>query len=249
MRIVRVAMWSGPRSISTAMMRAFGSRPDTAVVDEPLYAAYLARTGLQHPMREQVMASQSQDWTKVVHALLGPVPGGKRVYYQKHMTHHLLPDFSGEWTSHLDNVFLIRDPVSVLASYIEKRNEVTLSDIGIEQQRALFEREAQRLGSAPLVIESVDVLRDPAVMLATLCEALAIPFDAAMLSWPAGRRESDGVWAPAWYHAVEESTGFAPYKPEKQVSLPGELQRIADEARPHYERLVSHRLLPARGKA
>ena len=240
--VVRVAMWSGPRSISTAMMRSFGSRTDTAVVDEPLYAAYLARTGLQHPMREQIMASQPTDWARVAASLLGPVPGGKPIFYQKHMTHHLLAEFAGEWTSQLENVFLIRDPAAVLASYVEKRNEVTLADIGIEQQRNLFEREAQRLGKAPRVLESADVLRDPREMLGTLCAALQIPFDAAMLSWAPGRRDSDGVWAPAWYHAVEQSTGFAPYKPEKRVALPEQLQRIADAALPHYERLLAHRL-------
>ena len=241
---VRIAMWSGPRSISTALMRSFGARSDTVVIDEPLYAAYLASTGSQHPMRAEILASQPQDWREVTASLIGPVPGGMRIWYQKHMSHHLLETFEGDWTDRLENVFLIRDPQAVLASYVEKRTEVTLADIGVKQQRMLFEREADRLGRAPLVVESADVLRDPAKMLEALCNALKIPFDRAMLRWPPGRRASDGVWAPAWYHAVEASTGFAPYRPDARTALTGELQRIADEARPHYARLAAHRFAP-----
>lgn len=201
----RIAMWSGPRNISTAMMRSFGNRPDCRVVDEPFYAAYLARTGLDHPMREAVLASQPQDWRAVVadlDALAGPV------VYEKHMTHHMLPGFGLDWAAGRANAFLIRDPAEVLASYTVKRSEVTLDDIGVVRQRELFDREADRLGRAPPVVRGADVLADPRGMLSALCEALGIPFDEAMLRWPAGPRDSDGVWAPAWYDAVERSTGF-----------------------------------------
>jgi Sulfotransferase domain len=239
---VRIAMWSGPRNISTAMMRSFGARPDTAVVDEPFYAAYLARTGLEHPMRAEVIASQPNDWRDVVNALLGPVPGNKPVYYQKHMTHHMIPAFGRDWLARVRNAFLVRDPAAVLASYVVKRGEVTLADIGIVQQRELFEQEADRLGRAPPVIEGADVLSNPARMLATLCASLDIPYTDAMLHWPAGRRESDGVWAPAWYNAVERSTGFEAPASKEAVTLSGELQEIADAARPHYEALARHKL-------
>jgi hypothetical protein len=235
-------MWSGPRNISTAMMRSFGARPDSAVVDEPFYAAYLARTGLEHPMRAEVIASQPNDWRDVVSALLGPVPGNKPVYYQKHMTHHMIPAFGRDWLARVRNAFLIRDPAAVLASYVVKRGEVTLADIGIVQQRELFQQEADRLGRAPPVIEGADVLSNPAHMLARLCAALDIPYTDAMLHWPAGRRESDGVWAPAWYNAVERSTGFEAPASKETVTLSGELQAIADAARPHYEALVRHKL-------
>ena len=235
-------MWSGPRNISTAMMRSFGARSDTTVSDEPFYAAYLAATGLEHPMREQVIASQPTDWREVVEFLTGPVPEAKPLWYQKHMTHHMLEGFGREWIGQVRNAFLIRDPRAVLASYVQKRDEVSLADIGVVQQRELFEREADRLGKAPPVIEGVDVLRDPARALASLCAALGIEFTPAMLQWPAGRRATDGVWAPAWYNAVEQSTGFGPPPAASQPQLPRDLQLIADAALPHYEMLAAHRL-------
>lgn len=246
---VRIAMWSGPRNISTAMMRSFGARSDTAVVDEPFYAAYLAATGVIHPMNEEVLASQPQDWRDVVKSLLGPIPGGKAIYYQKHMTHHMVSGFRRDWMAQATNAFLIRDPSAVLASYILKRGQANLTDIGIVQQRELFEREADRLGAAPPVVESTDILADPAGALERLCGALGIDYTPAMLSWAAGRRDTDGVWAPAWYGAVEQSTGFESPRESAQVHLPDELQRIAAAARPHYEAMAKYRLksFPAAG--
>jgi len=230
---VRIAMWSGPRNISTAMMRAFENRPDCAVSDEPFYAAYLAETGVDHPMREAVLASQPTDWRAVAKRLVSDAPAA--VFYQKHMTHHMLPGFGLDWTASCVNAFLIRDPAQVLVSYVKKRAEVSLDDIGVVRQRELFEREADRLGVAPPVLEGFDVLANPQGTLTKLCLALGIPFRAEMLSWPPGRRDSDGVWAAAWYDAVERSTGFAAPDPAAAIALTGELQRIADAARPHYE--------------
>jgi hypothetical protein len=236
-------MWSGPRNISTAMMRSFENRPDCAVSDEPFYAAYLAETGLDHPMRDEVLASQPTDWRAVAARLAGPTPGGAAVWYQKHMTHHMLDGFGLDWADGAVNAFLIRDPARVLASYVVKRGEVTLADIGVERQRALFEREADRLGAPPPVVEGRDVLADPAGTLGRLCAALGIAFDPAMLAWPAGPRDSDGVWAPAWYDAVERSTGFGPPPDETAPPvLSDDLRRIAEAARPHYERLAAFRL-------
>lgn len=240
---VRIAMWSGPRNISTAMMRSFENRPDTTVVDEPFYAAFLAATGLDHPMRDEVLASQPTDWRAVAAAMVGPVPGGRAVYYQKHMTHHMLPDFGLDWTGACANAFLIRDPARVLASYVKKRDRPTLADIGVERQAELFEREADRLGRAPPVIEGVDVLADPRGALSRLCDAVGIPFSPSMLAWPAGRRDTDGVWAPAWYDTVERSTGFEPARVEQDRPLLDEgLRRLADAARPFYETLAAHAL-------
>jgi Sulfotransferase domain len=244
--VVRIAMWSGPRNISTAMMRSFGARADCAVTDEPFYAAYLAATGLIHPMRDEVVASQPTNWRTVAAALVGPPPHGKRVWYQKHMTHHMLPEFGREWTDDVVNAFLIRAPEAVLASYALKRDDFTLDEIGLPAQAALFDRAADRLGRAPPVIEAQDVLADPRGALSALCAAVEIPFDPSMLSWPPGGRVTDGVWAPVWYQSFEMSTGFGP--PRREVSLfelPDALKPIARRARPIYERLAAHRLSPA----
>jgi hypothetical protein len=244
---LRIAMWSGPRNISTAMMRAFGNRADCAVSDEPFYAAYLVATGLDHPMREEVIGSQPNDCRDVVKALTGPPPGGKAIWYQKHMTHHMVAEFAGDWIDGFANAFLIRPPEAVIASYAQKRGDFALEEIGLPAQVDLFERAADRLGEAPPVIEGNDVLADPRGALSALCEALGAPFDEAMLSWPAGRRSDDGVWAPIWYAAVEKSTSFGPPQPEAQFEdLPDRLKPIAEAARPYYERLARHRLLARR---
>jgi hypothetical protein len=237
---VRIAMWSGPRNISTAMMRSFENRSDCAVIDEPFYAAYLARTGLDHPMRDEVLAAQPREWRVVARALVGDHPAA--VFYQKHMTHHMLPGFGLAWTAECRNAFLIRDPAQVLASYVQKRAEVTLEDIGVVRQRELFDREADRLGAPPPVVEGADVLRDPRGTLGALCAVLGVPFREEMLAWPAGPRDSDGVWAPAWYEAVERSTGFAAPERAPAAPLTDDLKKIADQARPHYEALARWKL-------
>lgn len=234
----RIAMWSGPRNLSTAMMRAFSSRPDCAVSDEPFYAAYLAATGIVHPMNAEVLASQPQDPHKVAADMLGPVPAGKPVWYQKHMAHHMVDGFPLDWMDGVTNVFLLRRPERVLASYAQKREDVSLEDIGFAQQAALFDRVADRLGKAPPVVDSEDVRRDPRGTLTALCAAIGLDFDEAMLRWPKGQHPDDGVWAPHWYGAIFGSTGFAP-PDEKVVELPGHLRDIADEAQVFYERMAA----------
>jgi hypothetical protein len=236
-------MWSGPRNISTAMMRSFGNRRDTAVIDEPFYAAYLAGTSIQHPLREESLSSQPTDWRDVVKIILGPAPGDRPIFYQKHMTHHMRPEFDREWIARCRNAFLIRAPEDVLASYTQKRSDVALEDIGFVQQREIFEQEAERLGHAPPVIEGADVLANPGEVLSALCAALEIPFTEQMLHWPPGRHATDGAWAPAWYDAVERSTGFAaPRRPVAFKDLRDDLKPIAAAARPHYDRLAQFRL-------
>ncbi|MSQ91562.1 MAG: HAD family hydrolase [Gammaproteobacteria bacterium] len=236
-------MWSGPRNISTAMMRSFGSRPDTAVTDEPLYAHYLVVTGIQHPGRSEVIAAQENDWRKVTETLVGPVPGGRSICYQKHMAHHLLPVVGREWLDRLTHAFLIREPDEMLASLLRSYPEAGLADTGLPQQWEIFERVTERLGHVPPVVLSSDILRDPQVMLTKLCVALGIPFLPAMLSWAPGRRDTDGVWAPHWYAAVEASTGFETWKP-RPVSLPGSQQPLLSECRRWYEKLHRYRLKP-----
>ena len=241
MSIRRIAMWSGPRNLSTAMMRAFSSRPDCAVSDEPFYAAYLAATGIIHPMNTEVLASQSQDPHQVAADMLGPVSSGKPIWYQKHMAHHMMEGFPLDWMDGVTNVFLLRSPERVLASYAQKREDVSLRDIGFAEQAALFDRVADRTGQAPVVVDSEDVRRDPRGTLSALCAAIDLPFIEAMLSWPKGQHPSDGVWAPHWYGAIFDSTGFAP-PDEKTVALPDHLRAIADQARPFYERMAAHKI-------
>jgi hypothetical protein len=228
-------MWSGPRNISTALMRSFGARPDTVVVDEPMYAHYLASTGIEHPAREAILASQSTRWPVVAAMLTGPIPARCTVYYQKHMTHHLLPGMGRDWIGKLANAFLIRDPAHVIASYAKVRGATTLADLGFAQQVEIF-----RAYGGP-VVDSADLLRDPAGVLDRLCAALGIGFDPVMLAWPPGRRSTDGVWAEHWYAAVEASTGFARYDP-KPANVPAHLRALADEAQPYYDELAAHRL-------
>ena len=238
---VRIAMWSGPRNISTAMMRAFEHRPDTAVIDEPFYAAYLHRTGLDHPLRTQILTSQPTDPARIVETLTGPVPGGRAVFYQKHMTHHMLPGIDRGWMRRCENVFLIRAPEAVLASYAAKRIDVALADIGFVQQAEMFDQIADRLGRAPPVIDADRILADPRHALSALCGVVGIAFDDAMLRWPAGPRATDGIWGPAWYDAVERSTGFAvSSRAASPVTLSAPLRVIADRARAYYERLAQH---------
>ncbi|HZL01185.1 MAG TPA: hypothetical protein VFC47_14950 [Caulobacteraceae bacterium] len=239
----RIAMWSGPRNISTAMMRAFSSRDDCAIIDEPFYAAYLAATDLDHPMRAEVLAAQPSEWREVAATLAGPIPGGKAVFYQKHMTHHMLPGFGRGWMKGCQSAFLIRSPEEVLASYAARRDEVTLADLGFARQAEIFAAEADRIGRAPPVVEAGDVLADPRAALTGLCEAVGVGFQPAMLNWRAGPHPDDGVWGPAWYGAVRRSTRFGAPGPAVTIDdLPERLRPIAEAARPFYERLARYRL-------
>ena len=234
---VRLAMWSGPRNISTALMRSWENRPDCRVVDEPLYAYYLEQTGLDHPVREQVIAAGQPDWQVVVDELTAPGPAAGGIYYQKHMTHHLIPQLPRGWIGSLTNVLLIRDPAEVVASYVRSRSDVVAEDIGLVQQTELYDQ----LGGDVPVMDSADFLRDPEAYLRWLCSYADVPFTDRMLHWPAGPRDSDGVWAPYWYDAVVASTGFEPYR-ARAVSLSGAALAAVERSRPHYERLHAVRV-------
>ena len=240
--VLRLAVWSGPRNVSTALMRAWENRGDTLVVDEPLYAHYLDATGLDHPGRDEVVAAGETDWRAVVDGLLGPVPGGVRVLYQKHMAHHLLPGVERGWIGGMTNVLLIRDPAEVVASYVRSRSDVTVADIGLVQQVELYD-DLSAAGAAPLVIDAADLLRRPGDHLRAWCDRLGLAFTDRMLSWPPGPRPTDGVWAPHWYDAVRRSTGFEPYR-RREVALDGAAAEVAAACRPLYERLHGVRWRP-----
>ncbi len=238
---MNIAMWSGPRNLSTAMMYAFAARGDCAAWDEPFYAAYLSATGLDHPMRAEVIAAGQTDPAKVASACAMPPSGGEKLFYQKHMTHHMIPGFPLDFMDKCRNVFLIRHPARVVASYAAKRENPTLADLGFTQQAALFDHVAQRTGHAPIVIDSADIRANPLESLTKLCNALGIPFTDAMLHWSPGPKPHDGVFAPHWYGAVHRSTGFD----AAEGALPAisaRLQHLVDMALPYYHRMGSFAL-------
>ena len=239
---VRIAMWSGPRNISTAMMRAWGNRPDTFVCDEPFYAFFLKKTGRNDPGRDEVIETGETDWGKVVAQLTGPVPGGKTLYYQKQMTHHLLPEIDRAWLEDVTNCFLIRDPAEVIASYLKKKSDPTLEDIGFVQQEEIFDWVCQETNTIPPVIDARDVLENPKEILTRLCESIGVPFTDAMLSWAPGLRETDGIWAKYWYPEVATSTGFRKPAPREREPVSAQLEEVCARARECYARLYEHRL-------
>jgi len=238
---VRVAMWSGPRNISTAIMRAWGNRADTFVIDEPFYAYYLSETGKKHPVADEVIASGETDWQKIVAQLTGPIPNGKRIFFQKQMAHHLLPDVDREWLGGVTNCFLIRDPREVIASYVKKRDDPALKDLGFTQQAEIFDFVRTRLKATPPVLDAKDVLENPRRVLRLLCEAVGVDFSESMLSWPPGLRGTDGSWAGHWYGEVAKTTSFQPYRPS-QAKVPVHLEEIYEHCRKPYERLYEYRL-------
>lgn len=246
MSIIRIAMWSGPRNVSTALMRSFGNRPDTVVVDEPFYAHYLHATGLAHPGRDEVIARHETDWRRVAAALHAPLPEGSTVHYQKQMSHHLLPHMGRQWLQGLRHAFLIRDPREMLLSLDQKLDRICIEDTGLPQQVEIFESFAARDGTPPPVVDAADLLRDPGGVLAALCARLGLAFDPHMLSWPAGPRPTDGVWARHWYEQVERSTGFTPWR-RRAGELGPELAAVEAACRPLYERLRAHRLIATAG--
>ena len=234
----RIAMWSGPRTISTALMRAWENRPDTVVIDEPLYGFYLASTGASHPGRDEIITTMLNGWREVLDELtLTPFPAGKTVFYAKHMTHHLLPEVDRGALAGLRHAYLIRDPRQLLASYARVRAQPVLADLGLAQQVEIF-----RTFGGP-VVDAADILRQPERTLRALCSALEVPFDPAMLRWPAGPRGTDGVWARHWYDGVWRSTGFGPYR-ESAAELPPELEPLAARCVPFYQEMSAHRIQP-----
>ena len=238
---IRIAMWSGPRNISTAMMRAWGNRDDTVVIDEPFYAYYLKVTGTEHPGADEVLATGKTDWRKLVAHLTGPVTNGKRIFFQKQMTHHLLPDIDREWLGAVTNCFLIRDPREVINSYIKKREDPALEDLGFVQQAEIFDFVRSHTNAVPPVVDAKDVLQNPERTLRLLCEAVGVEFSESMLSWPSGLRDTDGIWAKHWYGEVAKTTSFQPYRPTPS-EVPARLREVYQRCCECYQRLYEYRL-------
>lgn len=229
-----ICMWSGPRNLSTAMMRSFGARADCAVVDEPFFAPFLKATGKAHPGRAETLAAHETDPDKVAAKCVAPV--SEVYHFQKHMPHHMLPEFPMDWAAEATHFFLLRHPQRVIASYAKGRAEFDVHDLGFAAQRRLW----QQLGQPP-VIHSESILRNPEDALRALCGAISIPFDAAMLSWAAGPRDEDGAWAPWWYDSVWRSTGFGA-SPRDMPTLSPAHQPLLDACLPDYEALSAHAL-------
>ncbi len=237
----RIALWSGPRNISTAMLRSWGSRPDCAVSDEPLYAHYLKATGADHPGREEILQAHESDWRRVAQHLTGPVPDSRPIWYQKHMAHHLTPEVDCAWVLSLRNAMLIRDPAEMIVSFIKVIPDPAPEDLGLPQQVELADWIESETGARPPMIDARDVLENPEGMLRALCDALGVPWDPAMLAWSPGPRETDGIWAKHWYDSVYRSTGFAPYRPRHEP-VPDRLESVHARCRELYDRLYADRL-------
>lgn len=234
---MRIAMWSGPRNLSTALMYAFGARDDCAIMDEPFYAAFLSQTGAQHPMAAEVLAAHEKDPARIAQACCGPVPGGRELLYMKHMPHHMVRGLPLDWASACQNAHLIRHPARVIASYAAKQSAITPADISYDRQLEIW----QKFGGP--VISSEVIRADPAAALRALCDALGIEFQSGMLSWPAGGRPEDGVWAAHWYGSVHASTGFA--EPEGPLPhVPATYRPLLEAAMPAYETLKREELTP-----
>ncbi|MEP3846779.1 MAG: HAD family hydrolase [Paracoccaceae bacterium] len=232
----RIAMWSGPRNLSTAMMYCFGMRSDCAVWDEPFYAPYLVATGIDHPMTKDIIAAHETNAEVVAARCLGPVPDGKSVFYMKHMPHHMIDGMPLDWADECINVHLIRHPARVVASYASKRDEMTLADIGFVQQSQLF----AKIGG--VVIDSSDIRESPGKMIPVLCAAIGLEYEPQMLSWPSGGHSEDGIWARHWYGAIHKSTGFA--GPEGPMpELTGDALKLVEGALPHYNALADRKLV------
>lgn len=236
-----IAMWSGPRNLSTAMMRSFGSRADCAVWDEPFFAPFLAVSGKPHPGREETLEAHETNAVAVAQRCAAPPPKGQAYFFQKHMPHHMLPGFPLEWAKDAKHFFLIREPARVIASYLRGRADFDIEDLGYGPQQRLFDTLTDMTGAPPPVIDSLDILKAPEVMLTRLCGVLDIPFDAAMLSWDAGPRTEDGAWAPYWYASVETSTGFGA-APHAEPHVPPKYQDMLARCEADYAALHQLRI-------
>jgi hypothetical protein len=229
-------MWSGPRNISTAMMRSWENRSDTFVIDEPFYAHYLSRNNIEHPGRDEVLSNGEIDSAKVSHGLVNDISDSHKIYYQKHMTHHLLDSVNRDWIEKVINCFLIRNPKDMIISYSKIHSEITSDLLGLEQQKEIFDYVRQLTGKTPPIIDSKDVLINPEYILSKFCEIIGVNFSNEMLNWPKGTRDTDGVWGKYWYDGVINSTGFNQYVSKNQ-EVPDKYKAIYEDSLKLYEDL------------
>ena len=234
-------MWSGPRNISTAMMRSWESRTDTFVIDEPFYAHYLSVTNANHPGRDEIIQDGETDQSIVSKGLISDVDDSCSIYFQKHMTHHMIPSVDREWMKEVINCFLIRNPKDMILSYTKVNSNLSMHLLGLEEQYELFEYVTKINGRAPPVVDSKDILMDPRKTLSLLCEKVGVIFSEEMLSWSKGVRGTDGIWAKYWYKNVINSTGFNIYK-EKDDDVPSKYLGLYNECIKIYNELAKYKI-------
>ena len=234
----KIAMWSGPRNISTAMMRSFENREDTYVIDEPFYAYYLKKTNLNHPLRQKVISSQESKLKNIIELITGEIPNNKMIWYQKHMVHHISSNMNMDWIKSFENCFLIRHPRDVIISYAKRNPIIGINDLGYIHQKYLFQKIKEITGKYPSVFDSNDILINPEKYLRIMCNAFKIDFSEKMLYWPKGPRETDGVWASYWYKNVMNSKSFKIFK-KSDEKIPRQYNHLLEECLPYYEYLYS----------
>jgi len=237
-----IAMWSGPRNISTALMRSFENRSDCFVSDEPFYSYFLYKTGLKHPLSDEVINSGLIHYDKIIKYITGPIPSSKNIWYQKHMAHHILEGENIDWIKNMKNCLLIRHPSDVILSYSKKNEINNIQQLGYLQQIEIYKMLTKELGISPIIIDAQDLLMEPKKMLIEICEILRIKFDKKMLSWPLGSRKTDGVWGKHWYKQVEASTEFKSYIQTSRI-IPPKYQSLYDECIQCYNFLYQNRII------
>ena len=237
-----IAMWSGPRNISTALMRSFENRSDCFVSDEPFYSYFLYKTKLKHPLSDEIIKSGLIDYNKIIKYITGSIPSSKKIWYQKHMAHHILKGENINWIKNMKNCLLIRHPSDVILSYSKKNEINSIQQLGYLQQIEIYKMLTKELGISPIIIDAQDLLRKPKKMLIEICKNLRIEFDNKMLSWPPGVRKTDGIWGKHWYKQVEASIGFKPYTKTDRI-IPHEYINLNDECMQYYDFLYQNRII------
>ena len=239
---IYISMWSGPRNLSTALMRSFENRLDCFVSDEPFYSSFLDKTGLKHPLRDEIIESGETNYNKIIQYITGPIPDSKKVWYQKHMAHHVLPELDMNWIKNMKNCLLIRHPSDVILSYSKKNEIKNIQQLGYLQQVDIYKMLYQETEFPPIVFDAQDLLEEPKKMLIKICENLKIKFDKRMLLWPSGSRKTDGIWGKHWYKQVEVSTGFKPYTETNRI-IPSKYEVLHNECMEYYDFLYQNRVI------
>ena len=227
-----VACWSGPRNISTALMRSWSSRKDTFVTDEPFYAYYLKETKLKHPLYKEIIDKYSSNYDEVVNYLINRIPKDKKIWYQKHMAHHIFSFNNIEWINNCENCILLRHPKEVISSYSKKNKLNSVEELGYPQQYEII-KYLKKINKSYVIIDSSELLKNPEKVLSNWCMKINIKFDKSMLRWEKGNYDSDGIWWKSWYDNVIKTTGFKEYE-KKDINIENKYDSIYNESMKYY---------------